>query len=84
MNPRQACDLAVLADRLHLRRLGQEGADNRLVALGMEAEVAEGIGVTAFDDCIGLGRKLGHQVSLRGSERIRSMPAKGMRSQSGW
>ena len=53
------------------------------VAFVMEAEILKGIGVTAFDDGIGLGRQFGHEVSLVCRDNIRSTPVSGTRSQSG-
>src|SRR6516165_2003736 len=82
MNPRELRRLAVLADRLDVGRLGEERAHDRPVALPMEAEVTERIGVAAFDDGIGFGRQFGHQVSLAGTDKIRSRAPKGTRSNS--
>ena len=74
---------AVLADRFDIRGLGQERAHHLAVPFGMEAEIVERIGVAAFDDRIGLGGKLGHEVSLMYWDNIRSIPVTGTRSQSG-
>ena len=38
------------------RGVGQEDAHHLAAVLGVQAEIVEGIGVTAFDDRIGLGR----------------------------
>ena len=65
MNARQRRGFAMLVDRLDLRGLGQERAHHGLVALGMQAEIVERIGVAAFDDRIGLGGQFGHEASLR-------------------
>ena len=47
--------LAVLADRVDVRGLGQESAHDALAALAVQAEIVERIGVAALDDRIGLG-----------------------------
>ena len=84
MNPRQLRRFAVLADRLDVRRFGQERAHHGPVALGMEAEIVKGIGVAAFHDRIGLRGQFGHEASLvLFADRIRSAPVSGTRSQSG-
>jgi hypothetical protein len=54
VNPRQRRGLAMLADRIDLRRLGQESAHHGSVALFVQAEIAKGFGVAAFNDGIGL------------------------------
>ena len=48
---------AVLADRLDIGGFRQERAHDVVVALGVQAEIAERIGVAAFDDRIGLRGK---------------------------
>ena len=83
MNARERRRLAVLADRLDIGGLRQEGAHDVAVALGMQAEIMEGIGVAAFDDRIGLGGQFGHEASLGCWDRMRSAPVNGTRSQSG-
>ena len=45
----------MLADRLDIGGLRQERAHDVLVALGVQAEIVEGIGMAALDDRIGLG-----------------------------
>ena len=47
--------LAMLADRLDVGGLGQESAHHAVAAFAVQAEIVEGIGMTAFDDRIGLG-----------------------------
>ena len=64
VNARQRCGFAMLADRLDLRGLGQERAHHGFAALGVKAEIVKGIGVTAFDDRIGLGGQFGHEASF--------------------
>ena len=46
---------AVLADRLDIGGLGQEGAHNVLAALAVQAEIVKGVGMLALDDRISLG-----------------------------
>jgi hypothetical protein len=48
----------------------------------VNAEIAEGIGVAAFDDRIGLGGQFIHWDSPESSESMRSRPATGRRSHS--
>lgn len=48
--------LAVLAHRLDVGSIGKKRAHHALVALGMQPEIVERIGVTTLDDRIGLGR----------------------------
>ncbi len=74
---------AMLADRLDIRGFGQERAHDRLVALLVKAEIVERIGVTAFDDRIGLRGQFGHEASFACKDNIRSIPLSGTRSQSG-
>ena len=74
---------AVLADRLDIPRLGEERAHDLPVAFGVQAEIAERIGVAAFDDRIGLGGKFGHAAASGCCERIRMIPVSGTRNQSG-
>ena len=83
VNARQRRRFAMLVDRLDLGGLRQERAHHGLVALGVKAEIVEGIGVAAFDDRIGLRGKFGHEASLVCWDKIRSIPVSGTRSQSG-
>ena len=83
MDARQRRRLAVLADGIDLGGLGQERAHHGAVALGVQAEIVERIGMAAFDDRIGLGGQFGHEASLGCWDRIRSAPVSGTRSQSG-
>src|SRR6185312_9307013 len=83
MDTHELRGLSMLADGLDIGCVGQEGAHHRLLALLVDAKVAEGIGVAAFDDRIGLGGQLIHRASLADSDRMRSRPASGVRSHSG-
>ena len=56
---------------LDIRRLGQERAHHVLVALGVQAEIVERVGVAALDDRIGLGGQFGHAASSGCCDRIR-------------
>ena len=73
----------VLADGLDIGGLRQERAHDMMVALGVKSEIAERVGVAAFHDRIGLRGKFRHEASLLCSDRIRSAPVSGTRSQSG-
>jgi hypothetical protein len=79
----QGCAFTVLADRLDIPRLGEERTHDLAVALGVQAEIAERIGVAAFDDRIGLGGKFGHAAASGCCERTRMIPVSGTRNQSG-
>ena len=83
VNARELRGLAMFADRFHIGGLRQKGAHHAFIAFGMKAEIAEGVGVAALDDRVGLGGQFGHEASFAGSDRIRSMPINGTRSQSG-
>ena len=54
--------LAVLADRDHAARVGQEHAHHGFVVLGVRTEIGEGIGVAAGDDVACGWRKRAHEA----------------------
>ena len=83
VDPRQGCRFAMLADGFHVGRLGQEGAYDALLSLGVETEIVEGVGVPALDDRIGFGGQFGHAASCGCCPSIRSIPVSGTLSQSG-
>ncbi len=83
VNARKLRCLAMFADCLDVRCFGQERAHHVPAALGMKAEIAEGVGVAAFHDRIGLRGQFGHRASLVFADRIRIAPLSGTRSQSG-
>ncbi|MET3262896.1 hypothetical protein ABIF38_004402 [Bradyrhizobium japonicum] len=83
MDPRQRRRLAMLADRLDIAGIGQEGAHDVAVPLGVKPEIVEGVGVAALDDGIGLGGQFAHATSCGCCARILSRPVSGTRSQSG-
>ena len=64
VNARERRGFAVLADRLDIGGLRQERAHDVPVALGMQAEIVERVGMSALDDRIGLGGQFGHEASL--------------------
>ena len=57
--------LAVLAHRFDVGRIGKKCAHHALVALGMQPEIVERIGVATLDDRIGLGREFRHGLRSR-------------------
>src|SRR3981081_2512888 len=73
----------MLVDRLDLRGLRQKRAHHGPVALGMQAEIVEWIGVAAFDNRIGLCGQFGHEASWLNGDNIRSIPVSGTLNQSG-
>ncbi len=83
MNARQRRRFAMFADRLDVRRLGQERAHHRLVALFVEAEIMKWVGVAALDNRVGLCGQFGHEASFGCEYSIRSSPISGTRSHSG-
>ena len=55
MDPRQRRPFTMFTDCLDIGGFRQERAHDLPVALGMQAEIVEGVGVIALDDRIGLG-----------------------------
>ncbi|GCC48612.1 hypothetical protein chiPu_0032951, partial [Chiloscyllium punctatum] len=48
MDPRQRCGFAMLADRLDIGGIRQEGAHDVAIPLGVQAEIVERIGVATL------------------------------------
>src|SRR5258705_12606380 len=64
MNALQRRRFAMFADRLDVRRLGQERAHHRLVALFVEAEIMKWVGVAVLRNTRSLCREIGHEASV--------------------
>src|SRR5262249_40596708 len=70
-------------DHWHFLGLRGEEAHYGHVAFEMRAEIAEWVGVTALDDGIGFRTEGAHWNARSERERMRSVPVRGTRSQSG-
>src|SRR5262245_7374046 len=83
MNALLVAFMPLLIDDGHPLGIRKEDAHDRHVAFEMRAEIAEGVGVPTLDDRIGFRAERGHSDARSERERMRSVPARGTRSQSG-
>src|SRR5262249_25637695 len=83
MNALQVAFMPLLVDDGHALGVRKEDAYDGHVAFEMRAEIAEGVGVTTFDDGVGFRAERTHSDRPSGCESMRSVPFKGTRSQSG-
>src|SRR5262245_13882182 len=83
MNALQVAFVPLFVDDGHSLGIRKEDAYDRHVAFEMRAEIAEGVGVTTLDDRIGFRAERAHCDARSERERMRSVPVRGTRSQSG-
>jgi hypothetical protein len=83
MNALQVAFMPLFVDDGHPLGVRKEDAHDRHVAFDIRAEIAEGVGVTTLDDRVGFRAERVHSDARSERERMRSVPFKGTRSQSG-